>query len=565
MQKLNSEKLNKDFWINKFLPIFSLCFFIASKFFFNFLLWRGRTLPPEPGDVFNYYRWLRSIEISYLNLTPAYTAYTFILGNIAKIFSISVESVFYYSFWAGFLLLAFVLWKFFKYLKFSPVEMSLSFFVLSFYTGHGSFHGFYWVAPSFFSFLIFLYLFSLVATDKKINLWFLGFVSLVFPLIHGTGVFALSIFVIYLVLYTTLSAIPKISARDIVNNMNMVIFKKVIIVIILGVMSYLTVSILLPQINNNSNQEADKRLAYVQDVYSAPEQFSEAIMGALDNAVVLAKDSRYSAFAFNYLNKIIPHPLFIILWLFIFWILFKYKQYKILALYFAVFIFSLISSLMHYKGARSLLYLWPITYILIAVFFYHCYDFISKLKLSYFKKILVKIIFVVLVAFLFVVNILYGFWYIGLKNYDMNSYFNMKMFDDISLNYDVENTKLYFDNYFPLNAFLYKNYEKEYDNGMLQWDPYQESIANNQRVIIVLEDDSIFYQEKYRSVIIKKILQKLYNNTSDNRADGDNILKFPRLSINDKLNIFGLPPMGDNHKVIYKDANFYIFELLIEY
>ena len=146
---LKEKFLNKDWLVNKFLPVFSVIFFLATRLFFNFLLWKDRLILPNPGDSLSYTRWIRLISESKFFLVPGYTGYSFILGNLAKIFSLSPEGAFRLGFWLGIILITFVLWKLFKALKFGSIETALCFFLLSFYTGNGSFHGFYWVVPTF--------------------------------------------------------------------------------------------------------------------------------------------------------------------------------------------------------------------------------------------------------------------------------------------------------------------------------------------------------------------------------------------------------------------------------
>ena len=115
----------------KYLLIFGgIAFFILTKFFFNYLLWKGRDIPPEPGDVFNYLRWVEMIKTSYLNLTPSYPLYTFVLGNLAKIFGISSLKIFYFSFWIGFIILAICLLLFFKSLRLNLTQILFGFQML---------------------------------------------------------------------------------------------------------------------------------------------------------------------------------------------------------------------------------------------------------------------------------------------------------------------------------------------------------------------------------------------------------------------------------------------------
>lgn len=556
---------NKEFLTNRFLPIFSLLFFIAAKFFFNFLLWRGRVVPPEPGDVFNYFRWIRAVSISYLSLTPVYTAYAFVLGNLSKIFHISPENLFYWSFWAGFVMLAAILWRFFKDSDFPPAASSICFLLLAFYTGHGSFHGFYWVVPSFFSFVAFLYLAGAVLADKKINWRILGIIAFIYPLIHGTGVFSLVVFLMYPFFYFTLLALPKFSFKEFAKNMDIEIIKKCGTVFLIEIFSYVLFAVVLHY--TNADLPTNNSIAYSEDIVSLSQQVGGLISGQESSGSAISpfwKETtrRYSDFNFGYLNKVLPHPLFLLFWIFIFWILFFYEKYKILSLFFSVFIFSFASSMLHYKGTRSLLYLWPITYILLGYSFYCIYLFIGELNFTAIKKKILKIAFVLLVVGFLLLNLFYSFWYIDIKNRDMNIFYNSNIFDGIISNYDSKDTGIYFDNYFPLNAFFYKHYEKGYKDNMLQWTSYEDDLNKNRKVIIVLENDEIFKQSKSDD-IWKRGLQLMSSaigiTTSDYATSNS---KSAGLSIDDKLALFNLPVDKDHHKVIYSDKNYYIFELI---
>jgi len=575
MIRLNKNHVfSKEFVINKFLPVFSVFFFVFWRFFFNFLLWRGRVLPPEPGDVLNYLRWIKNIETSYVKLTSGGAVYTFILGNIVKLFSLTPETVFYYSFWLGFVLLAMVLWYFFKKLNFSPIQTMLCFLLLAFYTGHGSFGGFYWVVPSFFAFLTFLYLFSAAASDKKINWWFVGAVAFIFPLIHGTGIFALAIFILYPILYFVLLNLPKFSLKNLINKIDYQIIRRCIFIILIGIFSYSLITVLLPKINADSPRVGDKIMGY-SEVFPA---FIKSSLGenlSLQLAAFLKNAAKgYSAFHFNYLNKIIPNIFFIFLWIFIFGVLFYYKKYKILALYFATFIFSFLSSLLYYKGYKSLLYLWPITYILVGYSFYFIYIFIKNLPKNlpakpYLKFIhypifirLLKICFVVSILGFYLFNVAYSFYYINLKNQDMNISYNPKMFDRIITDYSPKDTILYFDDYFTINEFFYNN-EKNYEYYPLQTVSYKENLKSEhpKKMVIILEDDKI-YQQTIKESKWKGFLEavaKFFNiSTGVHSLIPDDKPK----SIEGKLVHFYLPVDRQFHKILYKNENVYIFELI---
>ena len=289
----------------KYLLIFGgIAFFILTKFFFNYLLWKGRDIPPEPGDVFNYLRWVEMIKTSYLNLTPSYPLYTFVLGNLAKIFGISSLKIFYFSFWIGFIILAICLLLFFKSLRLNLTQILLSFLFLALFSGHGSIHGFYWVVPSFFSFCIFLLLFAGISNGW--NFYLLFFLASIFPLIHGTSVFALGIFGIYFIIYSLLK-----------KEFDQEIFKRVLFVILIGFFSFAFVSSQISKINENAfapQEIASKKLAY-SEIFFSP---LENVKAGTKSFGLEEIEKRLKKFKVLYLDPLLLHPIYLIFWIFVF-------------------------------------------------------------------------------------------------------------------------------------------------------------------------------------------------------------------------------------------------------
>lgn len=597
MQILNSEKLNKDFLINRFLPIFSLLFFIGAKFFFNFLLWQGRSVPPEPGDVFNYFRWIRAIEIGHLKLTSAYTAYTFIFGNLAKFSHISIESLFYYSFWIGFVMLAAVLWRFFKSLNLSSIEISVCFLLLAFYVGHGSFHGFYWVVPSFFSFVAFVYLFSCALLKENINWWFLGGVSFIFPLIHGTSIFSLSVFIVYFFISIIFSAYPKFSLAEFKRNIDYSFLKRSFFIILISFFSYFLLLFLFPRVNNlqddsisGANNESSSTIAikdnvaYSKDAVLVVKQLKNKVVdNILSNENKIKEDGpiatgdavlslenivkRYRYFDFNYLNKVFPNFTFFILWILVVYALFRYKKHNILALYFSVFIFSFFSTLLHYKGYRSLIYLWPITYILIGCSIFCIYDLIGKINMKYNSVFLLRAVFIFAVCLFFIANILYSYWYISLKNNIDNIFYNQNTLD-VLLKYPPQNTILYFDNRSIANLFIYKNYEKKYSIPELESFSYGGILLKkpSEKIVLILSNNRLGDDDK--NIEYKKFLKKSLNligiNTSniDKLQDRQPDEEYHSLDFSKTINGFEIPE--EKRRSLYEDDFFNIFELVLD-
>lgn len=445
------------------------------------------------------------------------------------------------------------MWKLFKSLKFGPIETALCFVLLAFYTGNGSFHGFYWVVPTFFCVAMFLYLFASIISEEKIN-WFLVVLAAIFmPLMHGMGIFAISIFGFYLSFKLLIDFIRQKNISDVFKN-NLSFIKRTLIIILICVVSYVGTGVLLKTLNNNSPKENDS-IMMSSDIFAD----SRIIDGSMDNIKSI------EAFDFLYLNKIAPNWLFWIIWLPIFFILFQYKKYKILSLFFSTLILCIISSLVYYKGFRSLVFLWPITYILVGSSFYYILRFIKEkifIKLV-FKKIILGV-FVAVIAVFYIFNVIYSFWYIDIMNRNRNFNYNPQMFDKLIKEYQSNDINIYAGDAFIKAMLLNVAYEKNYDIFLLLTISYKDQIkvGDKKKIIIMLSDDKIFRSLEEDSIwgeILKSVLSPLDSLETAKGEGGDKIWIY---SISDKMKNFGIPLDSRNQKVIYQDDSFYIFELV---
>jgi len=89
------------------------------------------------------------------------------LGAIAAIFKQSSQDVFHINFYLGILFACFVLYLTFS--KFSNPKQSIyfGFLLFAFYTGQGTYHGFFWVVPSFFCIVFWLLLFRVLFHSER--------------------------------------------------------------------------------------------------------------------------------------------------------------------------------------------------------------------------------------------------------------------------------------------------------------------------------------------------------------------------------------------------------------
>ena len=96
--------------------------------------------------------------LSYFNLFYS-VPYHFILGRIAAFFNLSSKDVFHFNFYVGIFFIGIVLFLIFKNHGQTPYNYLVGFILFAFYTGNGSYHGFFWITPSFYCILFWLFLF----------------------------------------------------------------------------------------------------------------------------------------------------------------------------------------------------------------------------------------------------------------------------------------------------------------------------------------------------------------------------------------------------------------------
>lgn len=475
------------------------------------------------------------------------------MGNLAKIFSLTPEAAFQLSFWLGIPLLTIILWKLFKALKFKPIETTLCFVLLAFYTGNGSFHGFYWVVPTFFCVALWLYLFASIISEEKIN-WFLVMLAAIFmPLMHGMGIFACSIFGFYLFFVLFIDFIHQKNIPIIFKN-NSPLIKRVLFIILICIVSYAGTGILIKTLNSDSPKEND-RIMMSSDIFTD----SRIINGSMDNAKSM------ESFDFLYLNKIAPHWITCFAWLLMFFVLFQYKKYKILSFFVSTFIFCVIGSIIYYKGFRSLVFLWPVTYIFVGYSIHFIWKFIKE-------KIFIKLVFkniilggfVVLTGIFYVFNIIYSLWYIDIMNRNRNFNYNSQMFNELIQKYSAKDTNIYAGDGFMKAAFLNVADEKNYNIFLLPTIPRKDQIgvSDKNKIIIMLSDDKIFRSlenDSFWGKILKNVLSPFTLLETAKGEDGDKNWIY---SIPDKMKNFNIPLDSKNQKVIYRDNLFYIFELV---
>ena len=206
---------------NKLLILVAL-FFIIWKFFLVYTLWHGRVIAPEPDDSFVYIAHINSVIKcpSLLFCESPYSlhrfagwehlSYRLFFGSLGKLFHWTGSQTYHYSFYIGIVLLLPTLIYFIKKLTKNNQPLSaLILFFLALYNGNGSYHGFFWIVPSFFSVLLFFLIFGIIL-DNKNRSWkyILPVLALSASLNHAMSIYSSAIFLIYYPWAWLISPVP---------------------------------------------------------------------------------------------------------------------------------------------------------------------------------------------------------------------------------------------------------------------------------------------------------------------------------------------------------------------
>ena len=373
-------------------------------------MWHGRNIVPEPDDSFIYIAHINSVIQcdSFLFCEGPYSltnfsgyehlTYRLFFGSIGKLLHITATQTYHLSFYLGIIFLVPTLLYFTKQLTKRRSLQILILLFLGLYNGAGSYHGFFWVVPTFFSTLLFFLIFSIVLNNKiKYWLFTLPILSLLAAFNHIVSIYACSIFVVYFILLTITS-----------KKINWLLFKKIVIIILFSFLPYFYITSIL---NNNPYQVSnlatatDSSTPIISSDITTP---SDALLNLFPGLFL---------FKTEYLNWLFPNILGVLLFILIVLPLIIFKKYKIIYIYLSALIFTLIST-KSVHGVRSLVYLWPITFILYAYGIYYSFKFINTLtRLD--KKVmgLIKMCFYLGILFFSILNLSYS--YLSLKGINL--------------------------------------------------------------------------------------------------------------------------------------------------
>jgi hypothetical protein len=386
-------------------------------------MWQERNITPEPRDSFVYIAHINSVIQcnSFLFCEEPYSlnnfwgyehlTYRLFFGTIGKIFNLSAQQTYHYSFYIGTLLLIPTLLYFTKKLTSNKPLQILILFFLALYNGGSSYHGFFWVVPTFFSVLLFFLMMGIILDNKIKKHWIytLPLLATLASLTHLISIYAVSIFVFYIIINSLIN-----------KSINWLHVKKITLLLIVFTISYIHLNFFL---QDSPLQTAD--LIAAKDILTVS---TTAIVNSTTPAIIADSNfinsllPGFDLFIVEYIAWILPNLIGVILFIVVISILLYYKQQKILVLYMSTFLFTIISTKSIY-GIRALVFLWPTTFILYAYGAYYIFTLITK-KTSLHKKtntLLVTLYFLGILSFI-IINMSYSYFLSEEKNHKHNIY-----------------------------------------------------------------------------------------------------------------------------------------------
>lgn len=335
---------------NKYL-ILAIIFFLAYRTFFTWLLFTGRSVPPEPDD--SYFYLAASKIFPTINTFEDFRLFYFSawIRLLALFIGNNLELAYKLNFYIGPLIMIYPLYFFISKLSHKKLEVAFLVFIITLFSGSGQYHGFYWVVPSFYHFTAFLLLLGYIVSDKKESLAKIALASFLFIFSHPTSLFVSLIFYVYGILtYFLNSKAFKVT----INNLT-----KLTASIVVAFLSYFLIANSFPA--NNSPESFNKVFELLQNFST---KWQEPI------SLPMIRKEYFSIIAVN--------PVILILFLFIVAITLIVDK-KLLSLFAASLTLVLVAVYIPY-GARTLAYLWPITFLMVGTVFIVIYKYLKTTR-----------------------------------------------------------------------------------------------------------------------------------------------------------------------------------------
>lgn len=340
-------------------------FFVIFKFILVTVLWHGRVIPPSPDDSSVYLLHLDSVldcpalfgcadsPVNFETYTGVdHLVYRVGLGWPGRLFGWDALETYRFGFYFGTVLLAFTLVFFLSKLNGGKQKLTAySLFILALYNGAGSYHGFFWVVPSFFA-LLFFFLILGVFFDKRIRHWPL-YLTLLVPLgifSHVLGLYLLAVLPLYCLFNAALE-----------RRMDWLCVKKSIFAFSVALLFY------VPTVAHFSSFSYGNPYGPETLIQQVAEQRYDGMFSQTAGANQRPAAERtlfpgWEGIRTSYFHWIFPSWIGYIIFAVCLGLNYHYRRYRIISLYLAAVLFTLAASL-NPHGERSLIFLWPVTFI----------------------------------------------------------------------------------------------------------------------------------------------------------------------------------------------------------
>ncbi len=397
---------------NKWL-IFAAFLFVAWKFFLIHTLWNDRPLPPVPDDSYIYILHLDS-TIGCTNLLSCsdrpvsfssyagfdHLAYRLVVGIPAGILGLDPVQAYHFGFYLGTLLLSAVLLLFTSALNPESKRLvAFSIFILTLYNGAGSFHGFYWVVPSFFSLSAFLVTFSTVLVERKCWALWLG-MSVPFGIFsHTLGLYLLAVLPLFAIFHFMLA-----------REYSPLLLKKILFTFLIAGATYIPVAFYYSHVSYGNPYGPERIMENAYDI-TAGTGFTDRI-----REWILFQETDELPTLFpgwekinrDYLQWIFPSWIGYIVFITCIGVLFRAKQYRLLCIYFSALLFSFAASI-NIHAERSLVFLWPITYLIYGQAAWFAWKSIHQLSVPAWFRICARGSILVITIFSILLSLSYSY------------------------------------------------------------------------------------------------------------------------------------------------------------
>jgi hypothetical protein len=395
----------------------SIVFFLFWKLFLVGILWNGRAIPPEPDDTYTYIADIAAVAqchswpCTYPGFSLAdhsgtsYLTYSFLFGTLARITSLPAETIFYFSFYVGTVLLSLLLVPFLRSFTQDKNLIAWSTVFLAFYHGTGETHGFFWVVPSFFATLFFMALTTFVIDNERsfIRPWMSPVLVLFFVFGHPMSVYLSSLFAFYCFFLWVFQ-----------KSIGPGVLKRATLIIALALLFSWGQTLYLSKVSQKNFYGLDQSLqqatatiksALVSDVsptekpgyaVTAPETFSQNIF--------LQRVATLNA---AYFRWIFPHWIGIAVLATCLLLIAHKNQHRLLSFYLSSLFLFVTSTLLSQFGFRSSIIVWPATFVVYAFGSWYLLQYACSLTRPWIRRASVS--FALLGTFgFFLINAIFG-------------------------------------------------------------------------------------------------------------------------------------------------------------